>query len=93
MSLGRILIMFILCWGFVICSAYNALLTSVLAVSKISPILSLENLLESDKYSLLLKELGPMTEIFRNEHDSQTSNLILSLSVYSGIIIINSIIE
>ena len=69
---SRILMIFILCWGFIISCAYNAVLTSNLAVSKITPILSFEDLLNSDKFSLVLNKYGAATEYFRTANDNET---------------------
>ena len=47
---GKVLMFVILCWGFLICSAFNAVLTSVLTVSKLTvEIRSLEDLLNSER--------------------------------------------
>ena len=74
---GRILIVFILAWGFLICSAYNAILTSELAVSKITPLQSLDDLLNSDKYSLLLRETGATPDFFRSANKNEIRKMFV----------------
>ena len=68
---SKILMVFILCWGFIISCSYNAVLTSVLAASKITPMLSLEDLLNSEKYSLVLYKSGAATEYFKSANDNE----------------------
>ena len=72
---GRILIVFILGWGFLISSAYNAILTSALAVSHVTPLMGLEDLLYSDKYSLLLRNSGATFDFFRNAEKTETCKI------------------
>ena len=69
---GKILIVFILGWGFLISSAYNAILTSELAVTKITPILNFEDLLNSDRYTLIARNIGQVSEILRNASEHET---------------------
>ena len=73
---SKILMVFILCWGFIISSSYNAVLTSVLAASKITPMLSFEDLLNSEKYSLVLHKNGAATEYFKSATDNETGKYL-----------------
>ena len=73
---GRILIVFILGWGFLISSAYNAILTSVLAVSKVTPLLSFEDLLHSDTYTFLLRSSGATNDYFKNAEKTGTCKIV-----------------
>ena len=73
---GRILIVFILGWGFLISSAYNAILTSVLAVSKVTPLLSFEDLLNSETYTFLLRSSGATVDYFKNAENTGTCKII-----------------
>ena len=68
---GRILILIILCWGFLISSSYNAILTSSLAISNVSPpINSFRELLESKYYNLVLRNSGSTTDYFKASPDN-----------------------
>jgi hypothetical protein len=70
---GKILILIILCWGFLISCSYNAILTSTLAVSKITPtIRSLDDLLNSKEYNLVLRRAGSTTDYFKNAPNDTT---------------------
>jgi hypothetical protein len=64
---GKILFLSVLFWGFLISVSYNAILTSVLASSRTSPpINSLEDLLDSPDYTLVLKTSGVVRDFFQN---------------------------
>jgi hypothetical protein len=70
---GRILILMILCWGFLIFCSYNAILTSSLAVSNVSPpIKSLTDLLESQEYNIIFRNSGSLVDYFRNAPQKST---------------------
>jgi hypothetical protein len=70
---GRILILIILCWGFLISCSYNAILISSLAVSNVSPpIKSLKDLLESKDYNLVLKSNGLANKYFKDSPENST---------------------
>jgi hypothetical protein len=70
---GRILTLIILCWGFLVCCSYNAILTSVLAVAKEpTPIRNFEELLHSKRYTPLLRSNGAVKRYFENSPASST---------------------
>jgi hypothetical protein len=72
---GKVLMFVILCWGFLICSAFNAGLTSALAVSKLAVMIrSLEDLLNSESYTLLLRKEGAAMEYFKDSPDNTVGN-------------------
>jgi hypothetical protein len=73
---GKILIVFVLAWGFLISSAYNAILTSELAVTKFTQILSFEDLLYSDRFTLLLRKNAAITDLFKNAEKNETRKKI-----------------
>jgi hypothetical protein len=74
---GKILILIILCWGFLISCSYNAILTSSLAVSNVSPpIKSLRDLLESQEYTLILRNSGSVADYFKMAPDKSTGKII-----------------
>ena len=73
---GRILILIILCWGFLISCSYNAILISSLAVSNVSPpIKSLKDLLESKDYNLVLRSSGSTTDYFKTSPENSTGKI------------------
>jgi len=70
---GKMLIIIILCWAFLISSAYNAILTSELSVPKVSPpIKSFEDLLESKDYHLVLRKIGSTYDYFKTAPEHST---------------------
>ncbi len=82
---GRILILIILCWGFLISCAYNAILTSSLAVSDVSPpIKSFRDLLESQDYNLVLKSSidSRQTNHFKEAPENSTGKVFLRHSSF-----------
>ena len=72
---GKILTICILLWGFLISCSYNANLVSVLTVSKVTPISSIEELIKSGKYSFLARRTGATTEFLRNVTKNDTCML------------------
>ena len=73
---GKLLIWTILCWGFLIASAYNAILTSVIAVAKITPpIRSLEDLHTSNEYKLFLSDGGAIMDYFKSAPSNDIGKL------------------
>jgi hypothetical protein len=81
---GRILILMILFWGFLISCSYNAILTSSLAVSNVSPpIKSLRDLLESQEYTLILENGTVTTDYFRLAPENSTG--IIEQTIFSNL--------
>jgi hypothetical protein len=85
-SSGRILILIILCWGFLISCSYNAILISSLAVSNVSPpIKSFRDLLESQDYNLVLNSSGLIADHFKTAPDNSTGKFnMISLTKFLG---------
>ena len=82
---GKILNLIILCWGFLISCAYNAILTSSLAVSDVSPpIKSFRDLLESQDYNLVLKSSidSRQTNHFKEAPENSTGKVFLRHSSF-----------
>jgi hypothetical protein len=73
---GKILLMTVLFWAFLLSVSYNAILTSVLA-SSISHITinSLEEFLESP-YTLIMKNTGVVREFFKNGRNNSIGKLV-----------------
>jgi hypothetical protein len=70
---GKVLMLVVLFWGFVIFCSYNAILTSVLSVAKVSSsVNSLEDLLVSTRF----------TPIFKNDFHKKTIQIILDVQSY-----------
>ena len=75
---GKILCLVVVVWGFLISVSYNAILTSVLASSITVPSLdSLEDLLVSDDYTLVLKTQGPIREFFSGAAENSTGKFLI----------------
>ena len=83
---GKILILIILCWGFLISCSYNAILISSLAVSNVSPpIKSFRDLLESQDYNLVLNSSGLIADHFKTAPDNSTGKFnMISLTKFLG---------
>jgi hypothetical protein len=76
---GKILILSVLFWGFLISVSYNAILTSVLALSWTSPaITSLEELLHSPDYTLVLRPSGIVRDFFQGAANNTIGKIIYS---------------
>ena len=74
---GKMLIIIILCWGFLISCSYNAILTSELSVPKVStPIKSFEDLLHSQEYNLILRNIGSTYDYFSTAPDNSTGTFV-----------------
>jgi Ligated ion channel L-glutamate- and glycine-binding site len=71
---GKILFLSVIFWGFLISVSYNAILTSVLASSKTSPINSLEEMLES-KYTLIFRSSGVIRDFFEKGTENSVGKL------------------
>ena len=77
---GKIICLVVVLWGFLISASYNAILTSVLASSRsYPPINSLEDLLNSQDYSLLLKPEGSTRHFFRTAPNDSIGNVLIIL--------------
>jgi hypothetical protein len=64
---GKFLFLTVLFWGFLISVSYNAILTSVMATSRMSPpITSLEEMLQSPDYTLALRPSGSVRDFFQS---------------------------
>lgn len=73
---GKIICLVVVVWGFLISVSYNAILTSVLASSTIVPTLdSLEDLLFSRDYTLILKADGSTREYFAKAQENSIGML------------------
>ena len=73
---GKIICLVVVVWGFLISVSYNAILTSVLASSTIVPTLdSLEDLLFSRDYTLILKADGSTREHFAKAQENSIGML------------------
>ena len=73
---GKILCLVVVFWGFLISVSYNAILTSVLAASTaVAPINSLEELLLSKDYTLILPNDGAIRDFFKRAPFNSTGNI------------------
>jgi hypothetical protein len=80
---GRILILIILCWGFLLSCAYNAILTSSISITNVSPpIKSLKDLLESQEYTLIFRNGGSTADYFRNAPEKSTGRYLKEKHVH-----------
>jgi hypothetical protein len=75
---GKILILSVLFWGFLISVSYNAILTSVLASSRTSPpITCLEDMLNSPDHTLVFRRGTAVRQLFRFASNNTTGKTTL----------------
>ena len=76
---GKILCFVLVIWGFLVSASYNAILTSVLASSvTVKSIDSLEDLLMSKDYTLILKSDGFIRDYFAKAAENTTGKILNS---------------
>jgi len=81
---GKILILSVLFWGFLVSVSYNAILTSVLAASRTSPpITCLEDLLNSHDHTLVFGRDMAVTEFFHSASKNTTGETTLIQNMQS----------
>ena len=75
---GKIICLVIVMWGFLVSASYNAILTSVLASStSVQSIDSLEDLLKSRAYTLILKSDGSTRDYFGKAKEGSTGKFLI----------------
>jgi len=82
---GKILMLSVLFWGFLLSVSYNAILTSVLAASRTSPpITCLEDMLNSLDHTLVFAKDTAVGELFHSASYNTTGNTTLKQNMQSN---------